>query len=186
MSLNSFNIRILFSLVVLLMAACGSDDSADPVPDNNEVEPGTPGSVTCKIDGEAFSAVSPFNAAQVTFTDDFYAIAVTGIDFFDQDTVAVALAMSGINFSSLSAGAVFSGTGTVGLDFALGAVEVNRRPTTEIDARSDETEVAEFTITKIDRENQLISGTFSYRAVDPDTGSSFEVSDGIFTDMEYN
>ena len=176
----------IWLIALLIMSSCGSDDTPDLLPDDDDVVPGTPRSVTCKINGEGFSATVPFTGGTLSLTGSFYAIAIVGADFFGRDTVSIAIAISGNELSTLNTGDAFSGTGNILEDFAVGEVNVNNRPSVEQEASSSETDNATVTITKIDRDNKLISGTFSYEAVDPDSQTTFSVTEGVFTDIEYD
>lgn len=180
---------VVVAFLMLVVFSCGTDEGTliDLVPDNDPVAPGTPGSVTCKVDGTDFSASGVLATGTLTFTGDFYAMAIAGVDFFGQDTVALALAMSGTDFANLMENEAFTGEGDI-VNSNLGAGEINihRRPTIDDKASSLETEIANITITKLDRDNELFSGTFSFEGLDPDTNTRIVVTEGVFTDIEYN
>jgi len=178
--------RSLLFLAIICLSACGSDDIVMP-PGDNDAAPGTPGSITCMINGESFSASGVLATGVITFTGDFYGIALAGVDFFDQDTVGLALAISGNGFSTLMEGQVITGEGDiVNNPVAAGEVNINQRPSKEITASSLETEVATITITRLDRDLELISGTFSFEGLDPNSNTSVIVTQGDFTDIPYN
>ena len=176
----------MWLVALLILSACGSDDATDLLPDDDDVAPGTPRSITCKIDGQDFSATVPFVTGALSLTDDFYAIAFVGVDFFGQDTISVAFAINGTDLATINNGDTFSGNGNLFQDFALGEVIVNNRPSVEQEASSSETDIATVTVTKIDTAKKLISGTFSFEALDPNTQTTFLVTEGVFTDIEYD
>lgn len=172
----------------IFLFGCGTDDGGlIDIPGDEPVAPGTPGSVTCKIDGENFSASGVLATGVLTFTGDFYAMAIGGVDFFGQDTVGLALAMSGNNFATVMQGQVFTGEGDI-INTPLGAgeVNINQRPGKEIRAESLETKIATITITKLDQTNELVSGTFTFQGLDTDNNTTIIVADGVFADIPYN
>ncbi|MDN5215827.1 DUF6252 family protein [Fulvivirgaceae bacterium BMA12] len=175
----------MWIIALVLFTACGSDDDTGLIPDD-DVAPGTPGSITCKINGQTYAATFPFVTGALSTTNDIYSFALGGVDFLGKDTVSIAMAMTGTDLSRLSAGDTFSGTGNIFINFALGTVIVKNRPAVDEDASSSETDVATITVTKIDRDNELISGTFSYEAFDDDTQNTFKVTDGVFADIKYD
>ncbi len=177
--------RSLLFLAIICLFACSSDDAV--IPDDNDVAPGTPGSITCMINGDGFSASGVLATGVITFSGDFYGIALAGVDFFGQDTVGLALAISGNGFSTLMEGQVVTGEGDiVNIPLAAGEVNINQRPSKEITASSLETEVATITITSLDTDLKLISGTFSFEGLDPDSNTSIIVSQGDFTEIPYD
>ncbi len=182
---NRFLNNIILVLTFTFLLACGGDGD-DLIPDNDQVNPGTPGSITCKINGDDFSAVFPFTTGTLSNATGFFTLGVGGVDFFENDSVGVVLAVTGSNFDNLEAGDVFTGTPTNLLELAVGGVVVRRGNVVEEDATSGETQIITITITKIDRSEELVSGTFSFQAEDPDSGVNFTVSDGVFSDIEYN
>ncbi len=173
---------------LLIISACGSDDTLiDMIPDDNAVPPGTPGSITCKIDGENFSASGVLATGDLAFTGEFYVLGIAGVDFIDQDTVGLVLVVSGNGFGTLMEGQVITGTGDIiNNPLAAGEVNINQLPAKEVAATSLETDVATITITNLDRDNELISGTFSLEGLDPDTNTTVIVTEGDFTDIPYN
>ena len=177
----------LSCLAVLLMFSSCKPDDDDANPTVTPEVPVTPklGKIDCKINGKSFSAAYPFTSGAIANTSPFYSIAVGGFDFIDGDSVGVALAMTGTDFSSLANGDVFQGSTALPGMYALGSVSFNSGAKEE-DADSEETLIATITVTKIDRDNNVISGTFSYEAKDPDTESEFTVTEGVFTDIKYD
>lgn len=178
-------VSLMFSF--LFVTGCGSDDSEDIIEDLNDdmdnVDPGTPGSITAKINGEDFSISGIFVTADLSDQSNGYLLAIGGLKWVNETYYGMTLAMISSDFSTLDVGDTFSG-GNSEMFFAGGySVEIDDE--IEIQSSSELVSSASCTITKIDRENNLISGTFSFDAIDDSAEKTYEVREGVFTDIEY-
>ncbi|MEL7001990.1 MAG: hypothetical protein AAFN93_04550, partial [Bacteroidota bacterium] len=98
----------------------------------------------------------------------------------------IALGISGTDFSSISTGSTFIGSDSERLFVGGYSAEEIESNEDIVNSGSELLSSNTATITKIDRVNNLISGTFSFNAVDRDTELVYEIRNGVFTDLEYD
>ncbi len=170
---------LVFSFV--LLSGCESDDESDSNIPGNTPDAGT---ITATIDGEDFSSSSPFVTAIVSEGNNgSYTISIGGVTVSGGVNEGVTIGLVGSDFLSLSAGSEFSGQNSN--ELAVGGYTQDAEGGDEINASSDDNESALCTITSIDFDEKLISGTFSFEAEDNATGQVIIIEDGVFTDVSY-
>ncbi len=175
-----FLLTLLLSSIVLL-SSCDSDDSDDSNTPGGQPEAGT---FTAVVDGESFSSSWPFATAIVTETSNGgFTIALAGTRVSTSESEAVTVGVVGSDFMSLTAGSVFTGQSSNTL--AYGGYALDQDDGTEISASSEDNSSAICTITAIDFDAKLISGTFSFEAIDGSTGQVITVTEGVFTNLNY-
>lgn len=178
-------VSYLFICSFALSACSNDDDPTDPIPGDDDVKPGDPGTITCTIDGEKFASGSLLTTGSLSTNDDFFTLGGVGVDFLDSDTLGIVFAMIGTNFSSLQSGQVFKSDQNSIVNTVTAQLSIDRKPAVEIRARTFGSNADIFTLTGINRDEGVYSGTFSFDAKDEDTGVTYEVRDGIFTDIPY-
>ena len=183
----------IFTLALLLFTlgiSCNSDDEED---DNDNLPINNPGTITAVVNGQrlyflAFGTDAELNQRRDGFVEfDFRIDGETDQDGFEFD---IDLNLFGVDFDLVEEGDVFAGDGEFGeLVFSGNYGKISRTPgdntdiqtATEIGMASDQC-----TFTKIDRVNRLVSGTFSFNAINIfDDSDVYEVREGVFTDLEY-
>lgn len=170
---------LLMTILVALICGCSDDDPGeDPFLDGNA------GEITATVNGSNFRSIGISSTA---FVDDFglgEQIVIGGIDVSNLDRLTgVTIVFFTSDFSQLSVGDTFSGASMDMLMTAGYAIDLDGDDTLGAVAELVASTVG--TITGIDRSNKLISGTFSFDAIDDDTGDIYEVRNGVFTQIPY-
>jgi hypothetical protein len=187
--MNLFTKSPIYALCLVLslgLSACSKDDDkkTEETP-QEQVKTPAPGTITCKINGDAFSSSYPFTTGTLYESGTEFNIAIGGVNASFTGSKGIALGIYGASLADVRAGDVFTATSDPRERLAVGAVTISNANTDE-DADSGETGKATITITKIDHTQKTISGTFAYEAKDPDTGSVFIVTEGVFTAVQYD
>lgn len=177
----------------LPVSLTGCGDSSGGGGDNGELNDG-PGTVIATIDGVPYASGGIAVDADLDIDDDFVDFSLR-IDAeqekngFDED---LDLNLFGGDWSLIEEGDTFAGDGVDTdkgtLIFSGNYSKIGRNPGDDTDIQTATMPIAanRCTLTKIDRTNRLVSGTFSYDAIDiTDDTSVFEVRDGVFTDVSY-
>lgn len=169
--------RLYFPLIIFFaLTSCKQTDNLiDPTPGEN--------SMTAVIDGNEFAVSGiPVTANYSVVSDTIHSLAVgAATPPFDGVTEGIALALVSIGIDSMQAGDVFTATS---LERRAGAEYFLQSPAQDISATAFETDVATVTITAIDYEEKLVSGTFSFDAADRDDSTTvYQIRDGVFTDV---
>lgn len=174
---NLIRIQVVLFLVVAIYG-CTDDEPEEITIDSNA------GEITATINGSDFRS---FGISSTAYVEDLATgdqLVIGGIDVNNLNRLeGLSIVFIMPDFSQLSAGHTFSGSSmdmimvagyaiNVGEDNAFGA-------TAELVASTTGT------ITGIDRSNKLVSGTFSFDAIDEDTGDVYEVRNGVFTQIQY-
>jgi hypothetical protein len=186
--MNYLRISTFIVLTTLLsFSSCSKDDDKKEDTTEKEKEPVAQSkTISCKINGAAFSAAYPFSTGTLNESGNIYTIALGAVKVSLQGgTTGIALGLHGTDLSSVKAGDVYTASGFPTVYLAIGGVDINNGSEEE-NATSEETGEATITITKIDHTQSIISGTFSFKALDPDTQTLFDVTDGVFTDIAYD
>jgi hypothetical protein len=161
------------------------DDTEKPVP-----------SVTAKINDVEFEATTlisqSLTGAQVSMQPFGFALSVTG-QYIAQDLKSIKLmsiSIYGTDFDELNADSAFNILTNIAVPQAPGAFALySEDPNVDLD--DDEigffaTEEIYVKITAIDKSSQLVSGEFNFVGIDDDTGERYEITDGVFTNLEYD
>ncbi|MFK7923697.1 MAG: DUF6252 family protein [Bacteroidia bacterium] len=142
------------------------------------------GTFTAKIDGEIFSLSGVFVSADYINTNGIVqslAIAaakppITGT------SEGIALVIVSTDSTDIAVGEVYSATNPAKL--GAGEYVLDDDNTIDVKAVSENTGIANITITKLDLTNNLVSGTFSFDAVDEDDPTKvYKITEGVFTDI---
>ncbi|MEM9001845.1 MAG: hypothetical protein AAGB24_16420 [Bacteroidota bacterium] len=188
-------IVILSIFVCIGLQSCASDDTDDsPIiediaedmdddsQDNDEALEGQ--SLTAKVNGVDFNNGEGLIAGAFTEESGFYVIAIVAGEIIDDNNVkAIGLAVSGFDFDTLEAGKEWTVVeNETNFESAIGSYGEGE---TINDQDTDETLDIFVRITSIDKENRLISGEFTFIALDEDTNMEYVVTDGRFTDIFY-
>lgn len=152
--------------------------------------------LTAKINGNDFKTSTVLQqylaGASVSINEDWYGIGVVGFDIqLDiRKPRSIYLFMYGEDFNELKVGTSFTTVTNIAIPenggaFALYSEDLD----TEVEDNEFSTEKVEsisIKITALDKENNLISGEFSFTAVDEDTNKKYTVTDGKFQNMKYD
>ncbi len=171
---------LLITTIGLLTACKGDDEAPDPgnyqtpLPEATQTGKGT---FACYVDGNAYIAKSNEITSYYQYTQGNYTFSVAG--------AKKEKPLFGIHIGFSSAGL------TEGITYDLkkretgnpwGGISFVYEP--EIPYQINYTDGSdykgEFTITKLDLQNQIISGTFWFDVKDPKTGETRKVRDGRF------
>lgn len=182
-----------FSIYILLLAvlvACTKENTPKSDGPNVTNEPGT---VTAEIDGESFKNSGFLSVeSELHIDEDFNQFdlqidAETEIDGIE-DRITVSI--FGTDFASIKAGDIFVGGDVAngGNHFDGDFYRNSRNPGDETDiiCDSEQTPASTCTITEIDHEKQLISGTFQFKAISIfDETVTFSITKGVFTEIGF-
>eukprot|EP01013_Petalomonas_cantuscygni_P024622 TRINITY_DN46292_c0_g1_i1.p1 TRINITY_DN46292_c0_g1~~TRINITY_DN46292_c0_g1_i1.p1 ORF type:complete len:181 (+),score=16.68 TRINITY_DN46292_c0_g1_i1:3-545(+) len=155
--------------------------------------------MTAKINGEAFSAVESDDTliqldeveGDLDLNGDVFEISISGLDFGQSYLTTITLSLQGDDYPSLMEGSHFVGFTQENLSSgdpsgAAGVVaKVSLDGDTELGGITLFVGTIDVEITKLDKENELISGAFSFVAYDEDNDSNIIVTDGVFTNVEF-
>lgn len=182
----------LFALLVngcIIIDDLGDDDD---VKDDPEAQV-----MTAKVDGVDFSVVESedkliqldFFEGSLDLNGDYYEINLNAYDFGSSHVTTITLILYGANYSDLKAGSQFGGAIWKDESVFIGAIggvgrarigdEVDSGGITPIEGSIN------VEITKLDKENELISGEFSFVAYDEDNDENIVVTDGVFTNVKF-
>lgn len=173
----------LFSLAALLFISfsVSSCDQTQEIID--DIEEG--GEFSATVNGSAYSVsgllvTGEYSELQAGVTS--LAIAAAQISL-DGGSEAFALAMASTDSTGIEAGDEFTATSILHAGGGEYLIQGNNQ---DVKALSTETNTATITITAIDFEKNIVSGTFSFDAVDSDDPTTvYEIRDGVFTDVEF-
>ncbi len=114
--------------------------------------------------------------------------AITGISILNGDTTTIVISITFVDPASFVTGQTFTGGNGPFGDFAFGYYGKRTGGATTIDALSTDLPMnnATLTITGIDTGTETWSGTFSFDALDDDTGIVYSISAGVFSNIEYD
>ncbi len=173
----------LISIATLLFLSF-SFTSCEPIEDiKKEIEEG--GEFTCKINGTEFSVsgllvTAEYSEIQAGVTTLAIAAAKLPLDGI---TEGFALAAVSTDSTGIEAGDVFTATS---IQKAGAGEYVLNGDNQDVKAVSSESKTATITITAIDYDAKLVSGTFSFDGIDEDDPNTvYEIRDGVFTDVEF-
>jgi len=174
--------KILLIAFLCFLTGCEKDDQPEKDPGNFQTP--LPAATTtganifaCYVDGEAYIAKKNQITAYYQYTQDYYAFVVNGV----KKTKPIFSIVIGSSAEPLMEGNTYSlnkdekGKQWGGIGFVY-------EPEIPFQANytNGTTYKGEMTITKLDMENQIISGTFWFDVRDPKTGETRKVRDGRF------
>jgi len=173
-----FSSATIFLLIALLFSAC-----VDP---NEIIDNIGDASFSAKINGEDFSVIGPLITAE--YSEQSTIVSTIGIVAAKLPiggiTEGFALAIVSTDSSGINVGDTFTATSTE--KAGAGEYVLEDGNTVDINAFSSNTGVATITVTAIDFDKKIISGTFSFDAVDDDDPNTvYEIRDGKFTDISF-
>ena len=130
--------------------------------------------------------------AAVNIGNAGYTMVITG-QYLSQDlksTQIIIIYAFGVDFDELAANTEFNIVSNILGTEVPGAFAIyGGDPDTENDGDNFGTEVLEeirVKITAIDKEKRLLSGEFSFVVLDEDTNQEYKVTDGVFSNLEYD
>ncbi|NNK80531.1 MAG: hypothetical protein HKO93_03450 [Flavobacteriales bacterium] len=160
------------------------DEESDNGGNNNPTEDTS--SFEAKIDGVDFESETILIAGTSAGSGGLNARLASGTRFMmNGDTMTVAITATSFNAAAFEEGADFDASNGLLGDYCFGNVLINNG-LTEIEADSEDTGQAQMTITAYDEINGTFSGTFSFVAEDDDNNVSYTVTEGIFTNVEFD
>ena len=159
-----------------------STDDAGTKPNETDNTQNIIGAITAKIDGVDFSAKGPFVTGSLDETNGFYTIGLAAGDLSKGDTAAIVIALVGQDFNTLKEGDRFLGTNVLPNKIATAKYVLNKNGT-ETEAPTDKVIIV--VITELNKTKNLMSGTFSFEAVDEETNQVHNITDGVFTNIEF-
>lgn len=187
---------LLFAMLLMIISSC---DLSEVFEDDDDLDDPESQVMTAKINGEAFSAVESDDAfiqldeveGDLDLNGDVFEISISGLDFGQSYLITIVLSLQGVNYPDLKAGSQFVGFTEENLSSGnpTGAAGVVAKTSLGGDTEFGGITLLEGTIevklTKLDKENELISGEFSFVAYDEDNDTNIIVTDGVFTNVEF-
>lgn len=178
---NLFCFFILSGVILTTSCKKTTDEDGTKTNDTDHTE-NIIGSITAKIDGANFSAKTPFVTGKLDESNGLYTISMAAGDLSKGDTAGIAIALVGQDFNTLKEGDTFLGTNLPPNKIAA-AKYVLDKDGRETEAPADKTITV--TITELNRSRKIVSGTFTFEAVDEETSQIYNITDGVFTNIEY-
>lgn len=175
----SGSLSILIILIVIF-SSCNKLDE-DEIIENS----GAKQSISAKINGEDFSASGILVTAQYSNLNEMvHSLAIGGAELpFNGVTRAIALAIVSADSTEINQGEIYTAISNSKIGAGEYAYDNN---SIDIKAVSENTDIATITITKIDYDKKLVSGTFSFDGSDEDDpGTIYQIRDGVFTDVSF-
>ena len=176
-----FTLLLLFPLwgLGVLLWGCSDDDDNSPqnpvdqLPDATQTGEGT---FACLVDGEAFIADNPYFNCFYQNIDNEYHFGISGSNQSYSTPNNINLEIHGIAIENNTSYSLASEApiGAFGGGIFLGPNEAYDYFMT------NENFTGELTITKLDLDNYIISGTFWMNLQDPFTGETIEIREGRF------
>ncbi|MEO0468929.1 MAG: DUF6252 family protein [Bacteroidota bacterium] len=154
--------------------------------DVEEIIESEPGSITATINGESFSVSGLLTDGELNIQGtNIESMAIGGATLpLSGVTEGIALAIVAADGMPLEAGKTY----TVSSNTAVaGAEYVQEGANLDLKAIAQENGLGTITITKLDRTEKLVSGTFEFDGIDDDFPNMvYEVRDGKFTDIVFD
>lgn len=165
-------------------------------PDDMKLPADEPGTISAYIDGDFFRShgFSPVSASLKTDVNGVNQYRVSFEAEAEDNGIEQRITFSiwGTDFDSVKAGDSYSAGDEVGYggnrfdgDFYRTGRSVEFADLDDI-TDSEQTSASTLSITAIDHENRLISGTFKFKSIDIfGSGLTFDITDGKFTEIQY-
>lgn len=182
--------RFLVILFSVMLVACNSDDDSGSTDDDNG---GLSDSfITAKVNGNDFEAVPvdrgvPTISAELSENAAFFSLVIAGIDLEEDISQgeAIIIAMAGLSFDLVFEGAEVNNPVDNPLELTFGggyAPYETGGPNVDFDTEGS---TGMLRITTVNKEEQVISGTFEYEVENSDTGEVLQITDGVFNNISY-
>ncbi|MBN3519078.1 hypothetical protein JYB62_03605 [Algoriphagus lutimaris] len=188
---RAFILLVLFSLI-----SCIDINGVNVFPNRKDK-----GVISATLNGDQFEVesgkgilASEFVVSEMKNRDDYFLLTIYGIRVKDGGkALAFGFKIAGINLEELARGSKFSEwnlikNSEVNFEGAMGAVEMRKSVKSEghlYQASSNHTGEMELIITDIDVNKKLISGRFSFTALDEVNGTLIEVENGTFDNIKW-
>lgn len=160
---------------MLLFASCKKDT---PTNNSTPVATGTPGEISFKVNDSTWKSKGLGRA--VAFFQDSNNLMIVGSNIVGSDTSGIVLSLV-LTPSELG---VYQGTFNLSSS-TYGLYYPNTKQSTQMSLILGYAITYKISLTKLDRVNKLVSGTFTITETAP-TGSgypNYNITDGVFTDM---
>lgn len=182
---------IYLLLVPIFLISCNSSDDSDDSDDFNDNSNIEGSYISASVNGESFLA-APVDSgmfvlnATLTETDFLFAFQITGVEFFSDNSFhGITLAFFGEDFDNIENGFEIINDESIEQDYTFGGYYDLITVDEEEEDFSMETDVGYFKITSIDKIAKVISGEFSYTVTDLISGNTFEITEGVFNELNY-
>ena len=150
------------------------------------------GSLTATVNGEEFKTpdLEDFVGAEIDVSDGFFSISIVGADIrLGLNRVqAITLAILGPDFDSVQEGSTYTKQfDGLSLDEAAFGIYAQNIAGEDGQDEGEGTVSQEIfiKILKLDENLKRISGEFNFRGTDEETGNSYNVTDGVFSNVPY-
>lgn len=145
------------------------------------------GRVTAIINGNIFESAKEYDKVEITTVSGIYIIALSAGDAEGVNKLkGLVLVASGLDFNSLNNGKTWNQVGNSGeIDRAAAAYSEDDGNGEENDFDTELTKEVYIKITSIDKNKKIISGEFSFTAVDEDTSKEYQATNGKFIEIPY-
>lgn len=190
----------LFCVYLLCLLSCVPSDGPDTIPDDDQVteeedEKGLRSEFSYKVDGEEVSGAVVEGENNITTITgeidqnaDHTSISIGSAIFYPEKLYAVVLYVNTTKpFASIKEGDIFAGntTNPILLTIAsLGIADFDEDTEDFMgDLKTYENQNLQIKFTKIDHENKLVSGTFSFDSHSSELDIHKKVTDGVFTNI---
>jgi len=183
-------------LIGLLLVFGGCDLIQDTFPETDEK-----GKISCKVNGEQFEAAGnksiaamDFIAAEMEREGNTFLLTVVGVSQYDGGgALAVGFKLGGHSLADIQPGTTLTewnyDESIIG-DFegAMGGVEERTSVNSDeakYKASSNHADLMSLTVTEFDTLQKKLSGTFYFKAKDQYIGTEIEVTEGVFSNVEW-
>ena len=174
---NQIPVLLLTLIAILITSSCNLGEVVDPQDGTNMI--------SAKIDGGDFSVSGLLVSAEYSDINGMvHTLSIGGAKPpLNGVTEGIVLAIVSTDSSGIKAGETYTAVSTA----KVGAGEyVFEDSSSDIKAYSENTDVATITVTKIDFTEKMVSGTFSFDAVDEDDPNKvYQIRDGKFEDVSF-
>ena len=168
---------LLMLLATVFFTACNKDDQTpgNSLPEATQTSAGT---FACYVDGNPYIAKKSEIIAYYQYTGGFYTF---GISSTKKMPPIFSIILGYIQEENIIQGETYT-LKEYENDSQFGGISFVYEPEIpyQLNTTNGTTYKGEMTITKLDMENQIISGTFWFDVQDPKTGETREVRDGRF------
>lgn len=171
--------RLIILLLSLLLLSSCAKRLLDDLPENVLGS----GSLTATINGDEFSANGILVTAEFSEENGVATLVIGAAELpIAGVTQAIVLAMVAPDGTGIHSGETYTSTNV--LKKAAGEYSIDDDASVDIKAVSENTDVATITISNIDFDAKVVSGTFSFDGADEDEPNTiYEVRSGEFKDV---
>ncbi|NNC82656.1 MAG: hypothetical protein HKN79_03695 [Flavobacteriales bacterium] len=183
-----FKSIILCVILASVVFSCEKEDDSNGNSTTNPPDTTSTGdpSFECMIDGVAFDSHILLIAGAGGSSAGVTTRTASGTVFRSNgDTITVAITATSFDADAFAVGTTFDASNTLLGDYCFGNVNVNNGAV-DIEASTEDTEMANVTITQYDESTETWSGTFSFTAEDDDIGVTYVVTEGEFSLVEFD